>query len=263
MKRVYVILSLAISVLGTAGLLRAQGGVPESVVIAGTGSPGTYTTRLSLANVTNESVSVNVYAEAWTITVGECPIACPVLFVTIPPNASKEVTTRGTPFDSGLLQALYVTLVDGPALPVVRAVAENTFPYQHVALPCIRLSTLNGAGGGTLDFPDAMKNQVAHSNIAVGAVASDGVNALFEIKVEVFGSDGSVLAVGEFHNQLNFNTEAGTNIFLGDVVGLLGLTALDHGHIRVTKLSGDGSLWGAMATSFGDGTVLMSEGQNP
>ena len=48
-----------------------------------------------------------------------------------------------------------------------------------------------------------------------------------------------------------------------DVLGQLGVTDLVDGQLRVTKISGDGLMWGTMSTLYLDGGVAVSTGANP
>jgi len=47
------------------------------------------------------------------------------------------------------------------------------------------------------------------------------------------------------------------------VLGRLGVSSLENGQIRVTKISGSGILWGGPSTISDQGWLSVSEGVNP
>jgi hypothetical protein len=51
-------------------------------------------------------------------------------------------------------------------------------------------------------------------------------------------------------------------LFLVDVLGQLGVAELDGGQIRVTRVGGDGLLWGLLTRVYDDGRVSASPGRN-
>jgi hypothetical protein len=65
---------------------------------------------------------------------------------------------------------------------------------------------------------------------------------------------GEVLAVSDF--------PISGSLFLTDVLALLGVDSFDDGQIRVTAISGSGSLWGYLAT-LRDGSLTITTGAVP
>lgn len=251
--------------IGLAALVGAitTSGAADSLVVTGTGSPGTWTTQLQLANPTGTDLRVTIYEAAGF---QECLFpACPFVTVTIPANGTTTLMTSALSFDSATqLQTIYITPSDGVTLPTVRAEALNQAQLtQKNIIPAVRLSTLSALAPTVLAFPAASRSATAHSNLAVGAIAPDGTNSRFTIRVDVFSPTGALLASGVFDNTLVPELNYGANIVLSDVLGALGVTELTDGQIRVTKIAGDGALWGEMATVTSECGVLMTEGISP
>ena len=250
---------LIVVAIGFAGSAAA-----DSLVVVGAGSPGTWTTQLALANASSEPVTVAVYPAESHIPLGACLPSCPIYFVPIAANGSSEISVAGSSLDSPSLITLFVTLIDGPTLPTVRAQEVSTDGLgRRVNVPVLLLSTLIQRGSKQLVFPGVTRNATEYSNLAIGAVAADGSTPRFTARFEIWSSDGVRLATGTFSNDDFFDFGTGTNIVVCDVVGRLGVPALSNGQVRVTQLTGDGVLWGAMATLGGDGGIIMTEGLNP
>jgi len=259
-NRAHSALSIAAALLlSLSGMVRA-----DSLVVAGTGSPGPWTTRLEIANPGSTDLRVTIFQAAGF---QECSFpVCPFVTLFVPANQTVVVDTSALSFDSATqLQTLYMTPSDNVTLPTVRAHAINQAqPTQGAILPVVRLSTLNLLAPSVLVFPAASRTATTHSNVGVGVVAPDGTNPLFSVRIDVFSPTGTLLASGTFANTLVPELGFGANIFLVDVLGMLGVEALEGGQIRVTKLSGDGALWGAMATVTAEcGVLTTTEGVNP
>ena len=89
----------------------------------------------------------------------------------------------------------------------------------------------------------------------VGPDATDGV-----AKVEVFDKSGTLRGTAPFPLLGRGNFIATTIV---DVVNAVGAGPdLDLGQVRVTRTSGAGVLWGALATVF-DAGIQVSVGENP
>ena len=235
----------------------------DSLVVTGTGSPGTWTTQLQLANPTGTDLRVTIFQAAGF---QECLFpACPFVTVTVPADGTTTLMTSSLSFDSATqLQTIYITPSDGVTFPTVRAEALNQAQVaQKNIIPAVRLSTISALAATMLSFPAASRSATAHSNIAVGAITPDGTNSRFTIRVEVFSPTGALLASGVFDNTVVSELNYGANIVLSDVLGSLGVAELTDGLIRVTKIAGDGALWGEMATVTNECGVLMTEGINP
>jgi hypothetical protein len=261
MKQDRVVWVLIIVAAALLSVTRTVAG--DSLVVTGTGSPGTWTTQLELANPGSTDLRVTIYE---TAGFQECSFpVCPFATVVVPGNGTIALETSSLSFDSATqLQTIYVTPSDGITLPTMRAQAINRAqPSQKNILPVVRLSTLNLLAPSVLSFPAASRTSITHSNIGVGVIAPDGTNPPFSIRIDVLSSTGMLLASGTFENTLVPELGFGANIYLVDVLGYLGITELEDGQVRVTKISGDGALWGEMATITSECGVLMTEGINP
>jgi len=251
----------AIAVLFVSAAALSAG---ESLVVLGAGSIASWTTQLDFANPTDGQVIVSIDVDELHTTPGECLPLCPTYFAAIPPKGTFGFRLPGTTLDSPELRTLFITLIDGPALPTVRAENVNTdSSEQNIILPVVRLSTLVARGSGTLAFPAATRTDTVHTNLALGAVAGDGSSPQFSARVEIFDRAGALLGSRVYSNIDVLTAGTGTNIFLTDVLDQLGVAALENGQIRVTQLSGQGVLWGAMATLGATGNALLTEGLNP
>jgi hypothetical protein len=60
-----------------------------------------------------------------------------------------------------------------------------------------------------------------------------------------------------------FGLVGGTSLYLVDVIGRLGVTTLQEGLIRVSRVGPEGRLWGYLATVNGDGAISIFSGLNP
>ena len=133
---------------------------------------------------------------------------------------------------------------------------------QSVDLPAIRLSTLTSLNPSMLAFPGAVRNGPARTNLLISeltveSVVLDRQPLTMRVRVDLIASDGTQLASEEFA------VLAGTSIYLVDVIGRLGITTLQDGQIRVSRVGQEGRLWGYLATVNGDGAISVFSGVNP
>lgn len=238
-----------------AGLL--LGALPlraESLVVVGAGQSGTWDTEFSFANGTSDPITVQEYLTASPPF--PCISPCNVAYVTVPANGTATVWMSS--LIGGPLRTLYFTPLGGDALPTMRARVVNRYaaPDEAVELPVLRLQTALDMNASVFVFPSVKRSDAIHSNLAIGSV-NGYVDFPVSIMVEAFGSDGTRLGSG------TFSSGTANNIFLIDVLHQLGVDSLDDGQIRVTKVSGDGVLWGELAVLDTAGHVQISLGRNP
>jgi hypothetical protein len=107
-----------------------------------------------------------------------------------------------------------------------------------------------------LTFPGAWRGAGVHSNLVLAEVSEEGAELTY--LVEAYSAAGELVARSE---PLSLGTSQ--TVELADVLALLGVSMLDGGQIRVSKLSGTGLLWGLLATAADDGTLSTSPGTNP
>jgi hypothetical protein len=229
----------------------------DAIVFVGVGVSGTWDTEIVLANP-------DPFSNALAVGIDNLPpdSACPPLvgclgdtFVFLPPSETASLlasTISG--FSSGLLPLkLYVSA--DMDLPSARArVVNGSHPSQAIEVPGIRLSTLTTLNPVALSFPGATRSLDGHSNIVMAEVG--GIGSL-SILIEAYDADGTLLGAH------GFDIPSGQTIFLQDVVGQLGVAELANGQLRVTKIGGDGLMWGTMSTLYSDGGVAVSTGANP
>ena len=250
--------SLAIAgICVLAASVRAWGA--DVLVAVGAGRVGPWRTEVVLANGTGAETQVQIGGFAQYLT--GCPGLCPVEGADLFPNTSvafsdDEMVKIGT----GIL-TFYVSAADGSSLPVSRIRVVNTeTPTQAIEIPTVRESAIRAGNFDRLSFPGAVRNSLGHSNLALANLMSPdgpGTGPDLQVRVEAFADDGTSLGVG------NFTIGFGQTIFLGDILGQLGVATLDDGSISVTKVGAEGLLWGTASTVFANGGVAVSLGANP
>ena len=78
--------------------------------------------------------------------------------------------------------------------------------------------------------------------------------------VEAFDSSGQSLASQTFAITGESTFQATTIV---DVLSRLGITELEDGQIRVTRVTGTGSLWGVLTNVLESGALKVKLGANP
>jgi hypothetical protein len=238
--------------------LRVRPAAPsnDAIVFVGVGVSGTWDTEIVLANPDPFSNAVVVGIDIVP------PSLCPPMTgclgdagITVPPfGTARLLASEINGFFSGLLP-LMLYISSDMDLPSVRArVVNGSLPSQAIEVPGIRLSTLTALNPVALSFPGATRSSVGHSNIVMAEIANTGS---LSILIEAFDSDGAL------KGSQPFEISSGQTVFLQDVLGQLGVTDLVDGQLRVTKISGDGLMWGTMSTLYSDGGVAVSTGANP
>lgn len=233
---------------------------PDAVVIPGAGTSGRWETLLEVANVGARPASVlaGVYPRFSGISYEGSP---PGVGASLPANGSGRILLNA--FVISGLRTFFVRNVEEGVLPAVRGrIYNRDFPSQSADLPAIRLSTLTSLNPEKLFFPGAVRNGLARTNLLISELSIES-NVLdrqpltMRVLVELFASDGTQAASGEFA------VSAGSSLYLVDVIGRLGVTTLEDGQIRVSRLGPEGRLWGYLATVNGDGAISIFSGLNP
>jgi hypothetical protein len=259
--RWYVSLSVALLGLfpGTEELAGQE--IPTSTMVAvGAGSIGTWNTEFEVANATGRNLDVIL---SWVSNPGAVciPGVCPV-GTTIQPNGSGKLLASTVLGSLPFVGSFY--LVSDPQAAddyAVRARVFNTVrPTEAIEIPVFRLSTLISLNPGVLAFPSATRSNTAHSNLVLAEVAERGTLSML---VEAFSVSGQLLGGLPVEITADPQDTGRRSVFLMDVLSTLGITELSGGQIRVTKLGGEGVMWGLLATVFTDGRVIVSLGQNP
>jgi virginiamycin B lyase len=233
---------------------------PDAVVIPGAGTSGHWETQIEVANVATREASIlaGVYSRFSCVSLG---IPIPGAGIGLAPNGSGKMLLN-TSVISGLRTFYVRNTVEG-VLPLVRArIYNRDSSNQSADLPAIRLSTLTKLNPETLSFPGAVRSASARTNLLIAELSIerlllDSPVPAVRTRVDVLGSDGVLLASGEF------DVTSGTCLYLVDIIGRLGVTSLQDGQIRVTKLGNQGLLWGYSARIDSEGAVSIFSGLNP
>ncbi len=233
---------------------------PDAVVVPGAGTSGRWETVLEVANVAARPAPIlaGVYPRGSGISLGGGPPGAGILLAA---NGSGNIPLNKSVASD--LWTFYVRNTEEGVLPVVRArIYNHDFPSQSADLPAIRLSTLTSLNPETFSFPGAVRNGSARTNLLIAELSIerlvlDNPVPAIRTRVDVLGSDGVQLASGEF------DVTSGTCLYLVDIIGRLGVTSLQDGQIRVTKLGNQGLLWGYSARIDSEGAVSIFSGLNP
>lgn len=253
---------LIASLLGASSPVAGQT-APENLLILGAGRAGDWVTEYSFANSKPAPMLLTVsydISDFTVCTIPRFPFDCTTIIARpeVPANGSLtlEHPVFGLNRSISGLSGTYIRAPDLTAL-TVRARVKNLATSQSVDLPVIPLSRVTTAALSTLVFPGATRSATSHSNLALATYYTGCSEIRVGLKIEVYSADGTVL--GEKEMLL----VVGERFFLVDVVGLAGVSALEGGHIRVTRQSGCGDLWGIMPSLLADGSLSVSVGAHP
>ena len=253
-----VILFSGLLLLLGSGRALGQSQVDDTVLVVG-GYAGSWDTELLITNTNSAAVQGVVQAE--TSAGGQpCPISCPTATFNLPGHGTARLSARsflGTAEEGP--RNLRITTFLGLFFiaPTVQARLVNTAsPAQSTDLPVVAETAVDALNSTDLFFPGAQRSSTAHSNLILTRV--NATSSSFSVLVQAFSSDGVLLGGGQFTAP-----EGAKTLFLVDVLSQLGVSAVTDGSIQVTRVSGDGGLWGLLATSFADGRVTVSTGGSP
>jgi hypothetical protein len=231
----------------------------DSLIIAGGGFVGPWDTEIEMANTLADPVDVTLSIRGLPLG-APCPPNCSGQTYTVPGHGMRSVLASD--FIGELYmgpQMIRVETAAGVPAPVVHARSVSQFSTaQFAELPVVRESSLEALDPVVLVFPGASRQSRIHSNVILESLGFDPSTT--KVLLELFDSDGQLLGSGQVAVTGESTFHATTVV---DVVGVLGVTELDSGQLRVTKLSGDGFLWGVLATVVGEGSLKVSLGVNP
>ncbi|HKD11824.1 MAG TPA: hypothetical protein VKE50_07100 [Thermoanaerobaculia bacterium] len=226
------------------------------LVAVGSGHAGAWNTELDLANGRGATVTARVGRRGPQIC-GLC--FDPTLATDIPALGARRVSATDVPFVGEGFDTFLVTtgLTPEDDLPTTRArILNRARPSQSAEIPVVRYSTIRRLNPSVLTFPSATRNVEAHTNLVLAEVSAG--EGEVQVIVEAYSADGEL----EGRSRPMILSGAQTIVF-GDVLAMLGIGDLEGGQIRVTKLSGNGLMWGLLATAYDDGRLLVSAGLNP
>jgi virginiamycin B lyase len=222
----------------------------DAIIAVGVGVSGAWDTEFRLANASFETddVYIGLWPEAQTVCPGSCFNQTGIRL-----TGSGTATRRASQFLFSLMSLhLRGELEEVPPTATAR-VFNTARPTQGVEVPLIRLSTLWERNPSVLAFPSARRRADVHSNLVLSEVGwDDDVTVLAEALSADGTSRGSAL----------HRIRPGVTLFLTDILAQLGVPEFD-GQIRVTRVSGNGLMWGLLATLSDDGGVTVSPGINP
>jgi hypothetical protein len=232
----------------------------DSLIIAGGGFVGLWDTEIDLANTLAEPTDVSLSVRGLPLG-APCPPNCTGKTYRVPGHGTIRVLASD--FIGELYAGPQMIRVETDAAvpaPVVhaRSVSQST-ASQFAELPVNRESSLQTLDPSVLVFPGASRVFGTHSNLILENIGSAGLSGA-EVLVEVFDSQGQRLGSGQV-SVVGESTFRATTVV--DIVGALGVSVLDAGQIRVTKLSGEGVLWGVLSTVVSDGFLKVNVGANP
>lgn len=247
---------LVVAVAGTA--LLAQGAAADSLVLVGVGTSGSWVTEVTVSNATMSGVNWQLSPQPSYETV--CPGFCNFVNVSVPAAGTATLASLPASVTRNVVNVLYFTPESGPAVGLsVRARVVNSIrPTQAIEVPAFKLSTLNSLNPSVLAFSGARRDAASRTNLVLANVTfpfQQGRDVA--LSVEARAMDGRLLG------SETIVVRIGQAFFLVDVLAELGVTTLDVGQIRVTKVAGDGVFWGTMLTTTSDGGVSVSVGAHP
>lgn len=230
----------------------------DALIIAGGGFVGPWNTEIEVANTVADPIDVTLSIRGLPLGV-PCPPNCTTQTYTIPGHGTRSILA------SDFLGSLYqgpqmirVETGDGVALPVVHARSFSQLSTaQFAELPVVRESSLQSLDPSVLVLPGARRGAGVYSNLILESV---GGGLPGQVLLEVFDSDGLLLGSAQVTVSGESTGQATT---LVDVVRVLGVSALELGQVRATKISGDGVLWGVLTTVVGGESLQVSVGANP
>jgi hypothetical protein len=229
----------------------------DSIAITGFGKTSTWDSDLVIANPTAAPMTVQV-GNSGTFQPPVCTNQCGIVHLTIPSHGVVRLTTTDVPNvenTMGILHTVFVTAAG--TLPVVRARVFNmTNAQQAIEIPAVRVSTISDVR--ELAFPAVIRTTDAHTNVTIARPTGDPTP--IHVRGELFSTSGELLSTRDFTN-----TPVGNyypNVFVVDIVNLMGVTAIDGGLLRITSTDGE-PIWGFTSVVFPAGNVSQVVGSNP
>lgn len=240
----------------------------EDLIIAGAGFVGTWDTEIDMANVLADPVEVSLSIVGLPLGL-PCPPNCTSKGYTLPGNGTLHVLASD--FIGELYQGPQMIRLEtaaGTPAPVVHARSVSSLSAaQFAELPVIRESTLEALDTSVLVFPGAMRQSGVYSNLILEQIGGNFLGS--QVMVEIFDSNGQRLGGKTFAVAGEQTAQATTIVdVVAKILGTLGppgsdLPILEDGQVRVTRLSGTGSLWGVLTTVLGTGSLKVQTGANP
>jgi hypothetical protein len=255
MSRRLATASFILIALGASAFLRG-----ETLLIAAGGFVGAWDTEIEMANVLADPVDVTLSITGMPLGL-PCPPNCTSQTLTLPGHGTQTVlasTFLGSVYAGP--QMIRVDTQNGIAAPSVHARSISAGSQtQFAELPVVRLATIEALDTSVLVFPGASRTEGVYSNLIL-----EGIGGTFTggsvVTVEAFDSSGQSLASQTFAITGESTFQATTIV---DVLARLGVSDLQDGQIRVTRVTGTGSLWGVLTNVLESGALKVKLGANP
>jgi hypothetical protein len=259
------LMMIAVAVVSASMTARAQEGSPpvpaaseegsDTLVFAGTIQAGPWQTQFLVGNRT--ALPVEAYLGSDPTVPGACPpiTGCPgTRLLQVPANGLRATTDPGVGVGT-----TYVSTTSNVEVPAVSARIGNVdVPAESVDVPWVRLSTIVAANPTQLTFAGVRQGSAGRSNLVLANVRrspaptfrGDDITA----QVDAFAADGSPLG------SMVVTLAYGQTVFLGQVLSQVGVTELPNGVLRVTKIGGNGILWGVLYSVDASGGLAATLG---
>lgn len=241
-------------------------GGPDALVILGAGRAGAWSTDIALANPTDVEQFGTIATVPTPDHIDDCPGACLYFPYHLAPNGTTTVHLAPGTGAPEFVGSWYVVPDETGTLPVVSArtlrrgsAVEATLPVYHLTKLLESFVPSPGVAASPTVLLGARRSEAAHSNLLLTVLQPPGTVDLSGAVAHVEVVDASGTTVGS----RNFNLAFGESRIVPDVVGALGVPALDLGQVRVTQTGGTNLLRAVLATSLESGAVTVSAGDLP
>jgi hypothetical protein len=248
LRRLATNLTMATVAIASMTARAQEGSVPtaseegsDTLVFAGTIQTGPWQTSFLVGNRT--AVPVEAYVGSDPVVPGVCPplTGCPgTRLLQVPANGLRTTTDPGVGVGT-----TYVSTTTSIEVPAISARIGNLdVPAESVDVPWVKLSTIVAANPTQLTFAGVRQGSSGRSNLVLANVRRSPRPTFrggdITAQVDAFAADGS--PVGSMVVTLIY----GRTVFLGRILEQIGITELPNGVLRVTKIGGDGILWGVL-----------------
>lgn len=231
----------------------AHGQGSEFLVVFGAGRVGAWDTEFTISSSIHQ-VSTVIVSHAPT---QPCPpdTSCHL----IEPLVGDGTIVLPSPPGAGV-GAVYVGTTDNTAVPRVAARAfVSGSACMTLDLPVFRVASLVSLNPAALVFPGARRGSAGRTNLLLANVADPNELNGSSVDLALEALDAGGVVIGQGSVSLSY----ANTVFVPDVLGSLGVTELENGQLRVTKVGGLGSFWGVMPIARADGSFAVILGTSP
>jgi hypothetical protein len=229
----------------------------DTLIFVGTIQAGPWQTQFLVGNRT--AVPQETYLGSDPTVPGACPpiTGCPgIRLLQVPANGLRTTTDPGVGVGT-----TYVSTTTSIEVPAISARIGNLdVPAESVDVPWVKLSTIVAANPSQLTFAGARQGSAGRSNLVLANVRRSPAPTFrgddIAARVDAFAADGSPLG------SVVVTLVYGQTVFLGQVLSLsqVGVTELPNGVLRVTKIGGNGIMWGVLYSVDASGGLAATLG---